>query len=247
MGIFDTLLGNTAADTSNAAAADTYAKQQDAIKGIKKYGNQYAASFRDLSTAYAPYAQSGNAALQRLMAGLGLGTPEDQAAFVNSYRSLPGYEAGLESGTRAVTRGANAGNMLNSGNTLRALQRFGSDYEDQRVGDYMTRLGGIGQMGLAGTQGQVNTTGQGLQGQMTARQSAFQGGMNSAGTVGQGMVAGAQAQQNALQNLLGIGGYLGGAVLGGPIGGSWAKSMFGGSAAPQQGWYQGSPSGFPLA
>ncbi len=54
-----------------------------------------------------------------------------------------------------VTTGANAGNMLQSGKTLKELQRFGSDYEDQRSGSYLDRLFGLSGMGQQATGQQV--------------------------------------------------------------------------------------------
>lgn len=214
MGILDDLLGRSSAQASNAAAADTYQKLMAAAGGLNRYGDQYAGQFAQLAQMFAPYGDAGKAALQRLMGGLGLGSEGDQAAFAAAYRALPGYEAGLETGTRAVTAGANAGNMLNSGKTLKALQRFGSDYEDQRVGSYLDRLAGLSGMGQQSVGAQVATTGQGLQGQLATRQSAFGAQTQAAPVIGQGMVAGEQAKQNALTNLMNLGGFLGGSWLG---------------------------------
>lgn len=213
MGIFDTLFGNSAADASNRAAQDTYAKQMAAGQQLTDYGDQLPGQFNQLSQAFAPYAQAGGGALQQLLAGLGLGGNQEQ--FTQAYRSLPGYQSGLETGGRAVAMNANAGDMLQSGAALKALQRFGSDYEDQRSGDYMNRLAGVAGMGQQATGQQVGTQAQGLQGQLTTRTSAYGGAMNAAPTIGQGMVAGANAQSSALQNLLGMGAYLGGSYLGG--------------------------------
>jgi hypothetical protein len=148
-----------------------------------------------------------------LLGGLGLGG--NQQAFTDAYRNMPGYQSGLDRGLDAVSQKYNAGGMGQSGSAMKGLYKFGSDYEDQRYGDYLSRLMGLGTQGLQATGAQVGTQAQGLQGQQATRQSGFQGLMNAAPTVGQGMVAGAQAQQQGLGNLLGIGGYLGGSFLGG--------------------------------
>lgn len=215
MGIWEDLTGKSSANASNAAAADTYSKIMSATGDYKAYGDDYASKFSELSKMFAPYGEAGKAALQRLMGGLGLGGEGGSAAFADAYRALPGYEAGLETGTRAVTAGANAGNMLNSGRTLKALQRFGSDYEDQRSGSYLDRLFALAGTGQQATGQQVATEGQGLQGQMATRQGAFQGAVQAAPVIGQGQVAGEQAKQSALTNLMSTGAYLGGAALGG--------------------------------
>lgn len=216
MGIFDSLLGNSSADASNAAAADTFAKMQAAGGDLRKYGDQYANQFSGLSQLFAPYAQAGTGALQRVLGGLGLGSQSDQADYTSAYRATPGYQAGLDTGGRAVAANANAGNMLQSGKTLKSLQRFGSDYEDARSSDYFAKLFGLTGMGQQATGQQVSTAGTGLQGQLATRQSAYGGDINAAPVIGQGMVAGEQAKQSALTNLLGMGAYLGGSYLGGP-------------------------------
>ena len=205
MGFLDSLLGNDAADASKAAAADTYAKQQEAIAGLRNYGDQFAGQYRDLATRFQPYAQAGGSALERLMAGLGLGGPDSQQQFTAAYRGLPGYEAGLDTGSRAITGNAAARGMLNSGGTLKALQRYGSDYEDKRSGDYLSRLMGLVGTGQSATQQGVATEGTGLQGQLGTRQTAYGGGMNSAGTIGQGDIAAANAQAAGAQNVLNAG------------------------------------------
>ncbi len=218
MGFWEDITGKTAANTSRGAAADQYKKQQSAIEDITSYGNRYATDFRNLASAYDPYVSAGSSALSQLMAGLGLGG--DTAAFTSAYRSLPGYQSGLETGQNAALAAANAGGRLNSGATQKALLRYGSDYEDQRSGSFLDRLFSLAGMGQTATGQQVATVGQGLQGQLGTRQSAFQGGMQSAGTIAQGEVAAAQAQQSALTNLMNMGAYLGGQALGAAGGGT---------------------------
>lgn len=215
MGIWDDLSGKTASGAANAAASDTYGKQQGAINDLKQYGNKYAAQYSELSKGYDPYVGAGNSALQQLMAGLGLGGAGSQEGFTAAYRGLPGYQAGLQTGTDAAMTTANTGNMLQSGKTLKALQRFGSDYEDGRVGSYLDRLTGLSNTGQQATGQQIATVGQGLQGQLGTRTSAFGGDMQAAGTIGQGQIAGAQAEQQGMTNLMGTAAYLGGAALGG--------------------------------
>ncbi len=218
MSFWSSLTGDDAADAAKSAAADTFAKQQRAINELTGYGDRYAGDFENLSHAYDPYVNAGGSALDRLMAGLGLGG--NQQAFTDAYRSLPGYQNGLETGSRAITGNAAARGSLNSGATLKALQRYGSDYEDKRSGDYLTRLMGLAGTGQSATGQQVATTAQGLQGQLGTRQTAYGGSMNAAGTIGQGDIAAANAQAAGSQNLLNAGLKIGGMVLGGFGGGS---------------------------
>jgi hypothetical protein len=230
MGFFQDLSGKTGAEAAKQAAADTYSKQRRAIDELNLYGDQYADKFSDMSKAYDPYVSAGGSALERLMAGLGLGG--DQAGFTQAYRSLPGYQAGLDSGSRAITGNAASRGMLNSGAALKALQRYGSDYEDKRSGDYLTRLMGLTGMGQSATGQQVATQGQGLQGQLGTRTSAFQGAMNSAGTIGQGNIAAANARAAGSQNILNTGMKIGGMVLSAATGMPVGMGSSGGGSAP---------------
>ena len=225
MGFLDDLFGKTASDTANRAAADTYRKQQAAVQGLNTYADTVPGQFNNIAKGFDPYAQAGGSALQRLMAGLGLGGEGGGAEFTNAYQSLPGYTEGREQGLQGAERGLNAGNIGQSGRALKSLYRFGSDYENQRSGDYLNRLSGVAGAGQQAVGAQAGIQGQGLQTQAGLRQSAFGGDLNSAGTVGQGMVAGAQAKQNALSNLMSTAAYLGGAALGGPAGGAFGSGF----------------------
>ena len=222
MSIFDTLFGNTASDAANAAAADTYAKQQKAGKNLRAAGDNYASGMQSLSTLFQPYAAAGGDALNMYRAGLGLDGGAGSQAFTQAYQSLPGYQEALKTGQDSAVAGLNASGRLNSGAALKALQTYGQNYENQQSGSYLDRLAGLSGMGQQATGQQVSTAGQGLQGQLGAYTSAYGGDMQSAGTIGQGQVAGANAQQGALGNLLGAATYLGGAALGGAggVGGS---------------------------
>lgn len=203
---WDSLTGNASADTSNTAAADTYRKQQGAIAGIQGAGNDYAAGFRGLGKGYDPYVRTGGAgndALYNL-----INDP-------SSVSSTPGYQFTRDQGIQAIDRSAAARGMLGSGRTSKDLMRFGTGLADQTYGNVFQRLLAAGQYGQGALGAQNATVGQGLQGQLGAQQSAFQGGLNSAGTIGQGQVAGAQAQQQGAGNLLGTAAYLGGSFLGG--------------------------------
>lgn len=225
MGLFDTLMGKSASDAANSAAALTYQNQQRAGKNLRAAGDDYASGMQNLSTLFQPYATAGNDALSMYRAGLGLDGGAGSAAFTNAYRAIPGYQAALDTGRESAIAGLNASGRLNSGGALKALQQYGQNFEDQRSGDYLTRLMGLSGMGQQATGQQVSTAGQGLQGQLGARTTAYGGDMNAAGTIGQGMVAGANAEQGALGNLLGAATYLGGAALGGS-GGTALTNLF---------------------
>lgn len=234
MGIWDDLTGKTAAKASNAAAADTYGKQQGAINKLLGYGDDYRADYANLAggydplkSGYDPYAQTGygaNTALQRLIAD------------PSSVRSLPGYQFDMEEGTRALDRGAASRGMLGSGRASKDLLRFGTGLADKTFGDQLARLlsitTGVG-LPAQGAQTaigdkQIGTVGQGITGQLGARTTAYGGDMNSAGTIGQGMVAGANARAQGTQNLFNGIGKLAGSAFGAFGGTPGLSSMMGG-------------------
>jgi hypothetical protein len=244
------ITGKTAADASTKAAADTYKKQQEAVAGLTSYGDTLPGAYSGLADRLSPYADAGGSALARLLGGLGLpgGDGED---FASAYRATPGYQAGLDTGTNAVMGTNAARGMLNSGRTMKDLYRFGSNYEDQRSGDYMNRLAGLVSGGQNATGQQVATEGTGLQGQLQTRLTGYGGQYGSAGTIGQGDIAAANARAAASGNLLNAGMKVGGMLLGaaggmpglggggnpfasGAAGGSGNGSMF-----PSSSWLSG--------
>lgn len=221
MGFLDTLLGKDASKASNAAAADTYAKQQTAIGDLKTAGNQYATDFKGLAGQFQPYQAAGGSALDRLMAGLGLGG--DPNSFTTAYQSQPGYQSNMTAGLDAINRRRAGAGMLDSGNADIDAMTFSQNLDNGFQQQYIGNLGNLASMGQNATGQAVATEGQGLTGNLGAQQTAFGGQMNAAGTIGQGMVAGANAEAGALGNLLKVGGYLGGAALGG----GWGSALAG--------------------
>jgi hypothetical protein len=236
--IWDTLTGKAASAASNEAAGMTYAGQQQAGKQLRKAGDQYNSGMQQLSTLFQPYSQAGGDALNMYRAGLGLDGGAGSQQFTQAYQNLPGYTEGRTKGLDAATAAANSLGAW-SGGKAKALYNYGSDYENQRSGDYLTRLMGLSGMGQQATGQQVSTAGQGLQGQLGARTSAYQGDMASAGTLGQGLIAGANAEQGALGNLMGTAAYLGGAALGGGGLGSSLTNLFGGGQPRQSSYSYG--------
>lgn len=230
MGFWDDITGKSGSEAANAAAADQYAKQQAAVGETRASGKQYMNQLLGASRAYDPYVQGGNSALQQLLAGLGLGGQGSSEQFAQGYQNLPGYREGLNTGTQAVTSRLNAGPGIQSGAAMKALQRYGSDYENQRSGDYLQRLMALSGQGLSATGSQVGTQAQGYGGNLQAGLQASNQLYGAAPTIGQGMVAGANAEAAGSQNLLNAGLKLGGMALGAFGGGMGGfGSSFGGS------------------
>ena len=114
----------------------------------------------------------------------------------SSVTSTPGYQFQLQQGLNAVQGSAAAGGMLNSGNTLTALTKYGEDYASTQYNNQallLAQLAGAN-VGSPGTAGQI------LQGQNQLNQQA-------AGTFGNA-IGGAVNQ--GVQGYFGGGGYSGG-------------------------------------
>lgn len=226
MSFFQDITGQTAGDASKAAALDTYGKQNTAIRGITDYGNQYADKFADLAKGYDPYVQTGytaNNQLQQLLSD------------PSNVSGLPSYQFDQSQGIQALDRSAASRGMLNSGRSQKDLLRFGTGLADQTYGNQLQRLLGAAGQGAGWLGAQNATVGQGLQGQLGTRQSAFGGQMQAAGTIGQGDIAAANAHAAGTQNILNMVGKGVGAAAGMPGGfpsmPSFSGSSYGASSA----------------
>lgn len=211
MSFLDDLLGNTAADASKAAAADTYAKQQGAVQKLLGYGDNYASQMSELATGFQPWQSTGlaaNDAVSRLISD------------PSSVRSLPAYQFLMGEGTKAIDRSAASQGSLFSGRTGKALESYGQGLADKTYGDQLSRLLGISEQGRSATGQMVATAGQGATGQLGARTTAYGGDYGSAGTIGQGDIAAANAQAQGSQNLLNTGLQIAGMVAAPFTGGS---------------------------
>lgn len=221
MGLWDDLVGNTAADASRKAAADQYAKEQAASAGMRSAGDDYLTNLLRLSGQYQPWMETGrdaNDAVRRLIAD------------PSSVRSLPAYDFLMGEGTKAIDRSAAAGGSLFSGRTGKALTAYGQNLADKTYGDQLARLLGVSNQGLTATGASVGTQSQGYGGQLGARTSAYGQDFKSAGTIGQGDIAAANAKQKGMQGLLNFAGQLGGMALSGGTGGLSSLVSQGGNA-----------------
>lgn len=86
--------------------------------------------------------------------------PANRAKIIEMMRSTPGYQMGLDEGNKQIQSSAAARGGLNSGATLKALQKYGTDYADARGWQpYINQLQSLS--GLAQTAGgQIGSYGQ---------------------------------------------------------------------------------------
>lgn len=124
------------------------------------------------------------------------GAPQSLSAIYDQWRNTPGYQFGLQEGNRSIEASAAARGGLNSGATLKALQKYGRDYADQQgyrpyMNDLSNLFGGaqqaVGNIGNAG-QSYGSQAGSAYQNAANARAQstynqgqAWQDGINGAG------------------------------------------------------------------
>lgn len=110
---------------------------------------------QQFTQAAEPWRQQGLSALtaQNQLMGLGGENPEEQlAALINS----PGYQFRLDQGNQAINRSAAAKGMLNSGNVLAELARYGQGMASTEYGNRLSQLGNLSTQGM----GQANRIGE---------------------------------------------------------------------------------------
>jgi hypothetical protein len=145
-----------------------------------------------------PWYQAGQNALagysHELMGGK---APEGWKGFTGS----PGYKQAMNAGRNAVQGSAYARGGLNSGATLKALQRTGMATQNEFYDNWLTRIGGMVDMGANAAAGQNITNANG---------QAAAANAGAAGTIGIG-----NAINGGIQNYLGAQQYMGGLQGGG--------------------------------
>jgi hypothetical protein len=130
----------------------------------------------------------------------GLGGYQNLLANPSKITSDPGYQFGLDQGTKALNSQAAARGSYYSGAQLKALNQFGQDYGQTKFDNALNRYGNLAGLGQVGTS-QIGQAGQ---------QYASQAGQNVIGAGdarGAASMAGYNAWGEALNNLLGYGQY----------------------------------------
>lgn len=159
MSFLSGLLGLDAGKATRKAAKEnikSFENYRDIGNTIINDGqNESRAALDQAIAAYSPYAQSGQAANTMYSNALGLNGADGNTAATSAFQAGPGYQFALDQGTQAALRGASAGGMLNSGNTLTALAGFGQGLANQEYGSWLDRLQGQSAQGLQAASGQA--------------------------------------------------------------------------------------------
>ncbi len=141
----------TAVASSNAASATQNASNA-AIA-------QQQAGLSQQAQLSAPYRALGSSAIPKLQAILGL-TPGSSAATQEAaLATTPGYNFTRNQGIQAATNEATASGLALSGNTLEALEQFGSGLADQTFQQQVGNLENVVNTGQAAAAGQAANVG----------------------------------------------------------------------------------------
>ena len=99
-----------------------------------------------------PYLQAGGKSVNALTDLLGLGQG-GYAAAQSQLENSPGYQWWFNQGNQAINRSAAAGGMLNSGNVLSELAKYGQGMASQEYGNRVNQLAGLTRTGQASASG----------------------------------------------------------------------------------------------
>lgn len=158
MGFLSGLMGGDVGSNTIKALGNN----SNLLKGFDTTGNSIIDTGEQQSTGainsgiagYQPWLDSGKAANTMYGNAIGLNGASGNAAATGAFQAGPGYQFQLDQGTNAALRGASAAGMLNSGNTLTALDQYGSGLANQEYGSWLDRLNGVSGQGMQAAQGQ---------------------------------------------------------------------------------------------
>jgi len=167
-------------------------------------GTTIATAAEAAAAQYKPYQEAGATALGRISDIMSGKTRVSLA-------DIPGYKAGLGAGRAAIERAGVAGHGVGGG-TLAALFGFGQQYAGQAFQQYMGQLGSLAGLGMEATGAATGLRMQGAAGTAAGIQ-----GSAAAGQAGMQRLVGLASM--AAGGIGGIGGMMGGASLGGTVGG----------------------------
>jgi len=153
--------------TAAGSLAGSYMQGQ-ATKSAQSSANAAQAAAEERARAdLAPYNTAGQTALPATQDAAGLNGQPGYDAAMTAFHTSPDYQFQLSEGLRALDHGAAAKGILNSGDTLKAEQRYGTGLADKSFTDYYNRLfslSNLGENAAAKTGANAVTTGQGIAG-----------------------------------------------------------------------------------
>jgi hypothetical protein len=201
----------------NDAAKDAAKAQMAMMKrAIKEQKEAYGEGVQLLS----PFSQAGLGGLESYLALLGQSGADAQQQAIAGLEQMPGYQAQLGAGQRAILQNASATGGLRGGNVQQGLAEFGSGLFGQY---YQNQLNQLGQLQTQGLNTQTNLANlRAGTGANVANQYNMMGQAQ-----GQGILAQAAAKKQGSSDIGALLGGIGGFMVGGP-GGAAAGAQIGG-------------------
>ena len=165
-GLWDSFTG----DSSKRRAQETFERSSAAIQQGWDQGSGFVKDYNERGNTYLqPYAQQGHGANKLYGTFLGLDGADAQRGAFQTYQGAdPFRQYNEDNALKAMSRQYNRLGMLDSGNSRYAMSKAMLDRGSQDFGEYMQRLGGLGQQGMGAANqlaGFANQTG-GMLGQM---------------------------------------------------------------------------------
>jgi hypothetical protein len=212
--------GNKAASAQRRAAADANARlaegQRNAIDRLTPYSEYGRQAFSPLSALL--FGKEYNAETGEF------GRELSQQERLNYFQESPGYQYQLDQGIGAIDRSAASAGMLQSGNTMKEVQQYGSNLANQEYGNYIDSL--LGQLGYA-QQADTNMANTYTNTANNMANYSYAGGMANAAKYSNLSNFAFQTAGQGFQTAMGGGGKQGG---GGQSGGSPFAALFGGGS-----------------
>jgi hypothetical protein len=140
-----------------AAMAAQVGAAQSALGALKPAYET--ATSRYNTNYYDPYSKSGEQSLSMMGNALGLNGAQGNQAAQSAFQAGPGYGFAMDQGLQALDRSAAARGRLGSGNHSADLMQYGQGLANQEYGNWLSRIGGMSQMGLSAAGGQTGRQG----------------------------------------------------------------------------------------
>ena len=167
-----------------------------------------------------PYSAAGLGGLDSYLALLGQSGADAQRQAIEGLEQMPGYQAQLGAGQRAIMQNASATGGLRGGNVQQGLAEFGSGLFGQYYQNQLNQLGQLQQQGV-----NTNTNLANIRAGNAANISNQYNMMGQA--QGQGILAQGAAKKQGGSDIGALLGGVGGFMVGGP-GGAAAGAQIGG-------------------
>jgi len=157
--------------TGGAEKRAAEARERGITEGIEEQRRQFDLTREDFSG----FRERGGLAGEREAEFLGLRGPEAEQEAIAGFTESPGQAFLRERGLRAANRAASVSGELGGGNILEELQRRGTGFAAQFLGERKDRLSRVAGRGL-----QATTAGAGFGGQISANIADLLGGRGEA-------------------------------------------------------------------